>query len=155
MGQFTSIDWLYLGIAAGLLLLAAVFSAAEIGILAANRFRVHQLAEDGSRRARLLQRLLEHPSRMLSVILILITAINYSNESIATYWLHALRGLPEWIPFAALLALVLIFAEVTPISYAAANPEAVATGLAPLIDAATRFLHPLVSAFATSLRLFP
>jgi len=142
-----SLDWSFIIISLVLLLLAAIFSAAEIGILSANRFRVHQLAEDGSPPARLLERLLDNPSRMLTVILILITAINYVNESSITYWLHTVRHLPEWIPFVSLLVLVLIFAEVTPISYAAANPETVATGLAPLIGLSTRALQPVVAVF--------
>jgi len=36
---------------------------------------------------------------------------------------------------------------VTPISYAAANPEAVATGLAPLVSISTRVFQPIVSVF--------
>jgi len=130
-----------------LLLFSALFSAAEIGILSANRFRVHQLAEDGSLRARLLERLLEQPSRLLTMALILITAINYTNESVVTYWLHNIHGLPEWMPFVGLLVLVLILAEVTPISYAAANPETVSIGLAPLIGTGTRVLQPVVTVF--------
>ncbi|MHB0936976.1 MAG: hemolysin family protein [Armatimonadota bacterium] len=140
-------DWTFIIISLVLLLLSAIFSAAEIGMLSANRFRIHQLAEDGSRRARLLERLLEQPSRLLTVILILITAINYTNESVVTYWLHNLLGLPEWIPFVSLLVLVLIFSEVTPISYAAANPETVATGLAPLVSLSTRIFQPVVTVF--------
>ena len=148
MVPFDSLDWTFIAISTALLLLSAIFSAAEIGILSANRFRVHQLAEDGSRRARLLERLLEHPSRMLTVILILITAINYTNESVVTYWwLHNHRALPEWIPFVALLVLVLILAEVMPTTYAAANPETVSTGLAPLIGVSIRVLQPIVTVF--------
>ena len=52
------IEWIYLLGAVILLLLSGIFSAAEIGLLSVNRFRVHQLAEDGSRRAQLLQGLL-------------------------------------------------------------------------------------------------
>jgi len=143
-----ALDWLFIITSLVLLLLAAIFSAAEIGILSTNRFRVHQLAEDGSPRARLLERLLEHPSRMLTVILILITAINYANESAVTFWLHNIHGQSEWVPFFGLLVLVLIFAEVTPISYAAANPETISIGLAPLIDLSTRMLQPVVTVFA-------
>ncbi|MHB9129900.1 MAG: hemolysin family protein [Armatimonadota bacterium] len=140
------IDWLFLAAALILLLLSGIFSAAEIGILSVNRFRVHQLAEDGAPEARLLQRLLQQPSRPLTVILILITALNYTNESLVTYWL---RDLPEWIPFFSLLVLVLIFSEVTPISYAAANPEIVALRIAAPLAAVTRLLNPLVFVFSS------
>lgn len=139
-------DWLYLTAALVLLLLSGIFAAAEIGILSVNRFRVHQLAEEGSTRAQTLQDLLRRPTRLLTAILIFITSINYINESLVTYWLHNTRHLPEWIPFIGLLVLVLIFGEVTPISYAAANPEIVATRLTPLALLAMQVLHPIVTA---------
>ena len=156
--DITSFDWINLTASLLLLGLSGYFSASEIGLLSVNRFRVHQLAEDGSRRARILERLLHHPTRPLTVILILITAINYINESLVTNWLHIRHGLPEWVPFFALLLLVMIFAEVTPINYAAANPEIVATRAARLLDLLTVLLHPLLlffAAFANSVaRLF-
>jgi len=141
-------DWLYLGVIVVLLLLSGLFSAAEIGILSLNRFRLHQQAEEGSSRARLVQRLLQQPSRTLTVILIIITALNYTNESITTYWLHGVHALPEWVPFVGLLVMVLIFAEVTPVSYAAANPEIVATRMAPILAAATAIMRPVVVAMS-------
>lgn len=141
------IEWFYVLAAIVLLLLSGLFSAAEIGLLSVNRFRVHQLAEEDAPRAKLLQRLLQHPSRSLTVILVLITGINYLNESLTTSWLHGLRHLPEWVPFTLLLVLVLICSEVTPINYAAANPESVATRTARLIAGASVLLYPLVFVF--------
>lgn len=145
MGTFHALDWVYLTVGLALLLLSAFFSAAEIGLLSVNRFRVHQLAEDGTPTARLLQRLLQQPARLLTVILLLITAINYTNESLTTYWLHVRHGVPEWVPFVSLLALVLIFAEVTPVRYASANPETVALRVARPVMATIRLLRPLVN----------
>lgn len=152
------VDWFYLLTTLLLLLLSGYFSSAEIGLLSVNRFRVHQLAEDGSARAALLQRLIQQPQRPLTVILILITTLNYLNESLVTEWLHIRHGFPEWVPFVSLLVLVLILAEITPINYAAANPEIVALGSAPIIERASRLLRPLVSVFTSVanyiLRLF-
>jgi len=151
-------DGIYLLLSLALLLLSGIFSAAEIGMLSVNRFRIHQLVEDGVPRARLLQRLLESRPKLLTAILIVITAFNYSNESLVTYWLHGQWGLPEWMPFIGLLLLVLVFAEVTPISYAAANPEAVSLRVAPFVAGALFVLRPavaVVTVFANLLlRLF-
>jgi CBS domain containing-hemolysin-like protein len=158
MAGFTFIDGLFLVAALGVLGVCAFFAASEIGILSVNRFRLHQLAEDGSPSARALQRLLHNPSRVLTVIIIVITSLQYLDETLVTYWLSGRRGLPEWVPFVSLLVLVLLFAEITPISYAAANPELVATRATPAITAATALLRPLVTAFtaiaAFVLRLF-
>ncbi|HEY3416670.1 MAG TPA: hemolysin family protein, partial [Armatimonadota bacterium] len=140
------IDWLFLALTIILLLFSGLFAASEIGILSVNRFRLHQFAEENVRHARLLQRLLERPARPLTAILIIITALGYITETVDTYWLHNLRGFPEWVPFVGLLVLVLMFAEVTPINYAAANPETVALRLTPLVHFATIILHPIVIA---------
>ena len=139
-----ALDWLYLTTAVVLILLSGLYAAAEIGILALSHFRLHQLAEAGSVQARLLQRLLQQPVSMLTAVLILITVLHYINESLVTYWLHGLHGLPEWVPYISLLLLLLIFGEVTPISYAAANPEIVATRAARLLALTSRLLRPLV-----------
>jgi len=144
MSTFTPWDWLYLSAALVLLLLSAIFAASEIGILSVNRFRVHQLAEEGAPRAQLLEQMLRDYSSILTTILVLITSLNFINESLVTFWLHGVHGLPEWIPFVGLLVLVLIFGEVTPISYAAANPEIVATGMAPFVAGACRVLRPVL-----------
>lgn len=139
------VEWLYLLITLLLLACSAIFSAAEIGLLSVNRFRVHQLAESGSHTAKILCRLLQQPAHVLTAILIGITALNYANEALATYWLHTQRGLPEWVPFLTLLLLVLLFAEVTPISYAAANPEIVAMRVTRMVAGLTRVLRPLIA----------
>lgn len=158
MDLLQPIEWFYLLAALIFILLASIFSAAEIGLLSVNRFRVHQLAEEGNAQAKILQRILDNPSRPLTVILVLITGINYCNESLTTNWLHGLRHLPEWVPFTILLILVLILAELTPINYAAANPESVATRTAPLIAVTTTLLRPLIIIFTSIangiLRLF-
>jgi CBS domain containing-hemolysin-like protein len=102
----------------------------------------------------MLQRLLIHTTRPMTVILILITAINYTNESLVTNWLHFHHRLPEWVPFVALLLLVLIISEVTPINYAAANPEIVATRSALAIDVFSFLLHPLLVVFSGVANVF-
>jgi CBS domain containing-hemolysin-like protein len=148
MVGLSTTEWLFVAVTVILLVLAAIFSAAEIGILSVNRFRLQQLAEHNAPGARTLQRLLQQPSRMLTAVLILITTFNYANESLVTYWLHGQRHLPEWIPFVSLLLVVLIFAEITPVTYAAANPESVGLRAAPTVALATRLMSPVVSAVA-------
>ncbi|OPZ82786.1 MAG: Magnesium and cobalt efflux protein CorC [bacterium ADurb.Bin429] len=128
-----------------LIWISGIFVASEIGILTVNRFRTVQLAESGSPRARLLQRLLQQPAHLLTAILVVITGINFANEVLVTYWLHLRLGLPAWLPFAGLLLLVLVFAELLPIAYAAANPESVATRLAPVMHLVTLILRPFIN----------
>ena len=68
-----------------LLLVAAAFlSMAEISLVSVNRFRVRSLKEEGNRRAEKLDRLLEHPNRFLSTILMLTLLVQVGASAIAT-----------------------------------------------------------------------
>jgi putative hemolysin len=120
----TALDLWPLLVIAVLLLISALFSAAEISFLALGRRRVQHFA--GRRLALLLERLLEHPARTLGAILVTITAVNYTAEAIAANWVITVLHLPVWVAILGMAALVLIFAEVVPITYAAANHERVA-----------------------------
>ncbi len=111
-----------------LLLIAATFSAAEIAFLSLGHRRARRL--DRSRWGRVVEQMLEHPAATLSTILVAITAVNYSNEALTTGWVIIRFGLPAWVAVVGLAVLVLVFAEVTPISYASANPERVARAVA-------------------------
>jgi putative hemolysin len=117
-----------------LLALSALFSAAEIALLSAGKYRLRQLAEEGSWSGRVVVALLARRTTMLTAILITITGLNYAAEAVATIWAVQPERLgPRWGPVVAIAGLsiiVLIFTETTPISYAAANPARVARAAA-------------------------
>jgi CBS domain containing-hemolysin-like protein len=90
---------------------------------------------------------------MLTAILVAITAANYTAETIASEWsIERLAGSPDgggfgWpvglsvtLSVVVITIYVLIFAEVTPILYASANPERVARWAAVPVRAATALL---------------
>jgi CBS domain containing-hemolysin-like protein len=126
----TPYDWHVLATLVILLALSAFFSASEIGLLSAGKYRLRQMGEEGSRTGRLVVALVERPTMMLTAILITITGLNYAAEAVATSWAVRPEHLgPQWGPAAAIAGLIvvlLIFSEVTPITYAAANPARVA-----------------------------
>jgi len=125
----TSSDWDAVLTLVVLLGLSAFFSAAEIGLLSAGKYRLRQLGEEGSWSGRVVVALLDRRTTMLTAILVTITGLNYTAEAVATTWAVQPAHLgPRWGPMAAIAALsviVLIFTEMTPISYAAANPSRV------------------------------
>jgi CBS domain containing-hemolysin-like protein len=146
-------DWLALITVLLLICVSGFFSAAEIGILSLGKYRLRQLAESGSRAGKILHALMERPGRMLTAILITITAINYTAETIASDWSIERLAAPTheggfgWplslslaLSVAVVTLLVLIWAEITPITYAAANPERVARWTAAPVHAATLVL---------------
>jgi putative hemolysin len=123
-----------------LLLVSGLFSAAELSLLAMGRRRSRRAAT--GRVARLLERLLASPGATLGAILVTITAVNYTAEVIATNWVIAGLDLPVWIAIVGMGVLVLIFAEIVPISYAAANPERVASAVVVPVWIVTGLLSP-------------
>ena len=66
-----------------LLLLSAVFSAAETAFFATNRFRLRQRAEAGEGAARLAHRLLDEPGRILTTLQIADNIVNVGASVLA------------------------------------------------------------------------
>ncbi|MGA8259677.1 MAG: HlyC/CorC family transporter [Arenicellales bacterium] len=111
---------------AGLVLLSGFFSASETAMMALNRYRLDNLAEKGHRRARVTLRLLQHPDRLLSTILLGNTVANLTAVSVGS--VIALRLYGEDAIAAAgfvLTVVVLVFSEVAPKTLAASHPEQV------------------------------
>jgi putative hemolysin len=108
------------------LILSALFSSSETAFLSSNPYSLDLLEKKGSRRARLIKRLLSRLDQMLATILIGNTLANIAAASIAT--LFFLSIMPDDRNKAALLAtltttlIILILAEMTPKTFAAYFP---------------------------------
>jgi Mg2+/Co2+ transporter CorB len=116
-----------LGAIVVLILISAFFSGSETGMVALNRYRLRHLARQGHRAAMRVETMLKRPDRLLGVILI---GNNFVNNAVAT--LATLLGLYWFGELGTALApvvitiVMLIFAEVTPKTYAALRPEKLA-----------------------------
>ncbi len=137
-----------------LILLSAFFSGSETALMALNRYRLKHLAQRGHRSARLAQRLLERPDRLIGIILIGNNAVNILASSIATIIGLRLYG-DEGVALAAgmLTLVILIFSEVAPKTVAATYPERTAFLAVWLIWPLLKLLYPvvwLVNLFANS-----
>lgn len=133
------------GILIFLIFASAFFSAAEIGMLTLNRYRLRHLAESGHRGARIARRLLVRPDRLLGVILLGNHLANIAASSVATILALELYGEPAIAVGAFLLTLlILIFAEVTPKTLAAINPERVALPVAYVLLPLLTLMYPVV-----------
>ena len=125
-----------------LIFASAFFSGSETGMVALNRYRLRHLARNGHRGAQRVERLLKRMDRLLGVILI---GNNFVNNYAAT--IAALLALAWFGNTGAAVApivftiVMLVFAEVTPKTYAARRPE----GLAFF---ASLILRPLQVVFA-------
>lgn len=125
-------DWHTLVLVLVLLAASAFLSAAETGLVRLGKYRLAQIVRTSPTRAGVLQRLLGQPAVMLTAMLVCITALNFSAETISASLAIERLGhtLGPWVAMVCLGAVVLVFVEVAPIAYAAANPERVAAAAA-------------------------
>ncbi len=143
-----------------LVLFEAVFVAAEIALVTVRASRVEQLAEEGHRGARRLQRLTSDPARFLAVIQLAITFVGFLSSAYAAVNLPGLladvfRHVPVLKEVADGLALVLVtillalftivVAELVPKTLALAHTDRYALILAAPVDLLGRLLAPLVA----------
>ncbi|MCW9013268.1 MAG: HlyC/CorC family transporter [Gammaproteobacteria bacterium] len=128
-----------------LILLSALFSSSETGLMSLNRYRLKHLADKGNRGARLAQELLKRPDRLLGLILLGNNFVNILASALAT--IIALRLLGEAgiaIATGLLTFVVLIFAEVAPKTLAALHPERIAFPAAYVYTPLLKTVYPLV-----------
>ncbi|PJC68825.1 MAG: hypothetical protein CO017_08940, partial [Zetaproteobacteria bacterium CG_4_8_14_3_um_filter_59_5] len=115
------------GILFFLLLASAFFSGAETALTRARRFRLRILREEGNQGARRAEKLLEHPERMLSGILLGNNFVNIAASSLTTVVFVSMFG-ENGILYAtvAMTIIVVLLAEILPKTIAVANAESIA-----------------------------
>ncbi|MCW8870306.1 MAG: CNNM domain-containing protein, partial [Proteobacteria bacterium] len=107
----------------GLLLLSAFFSSAETGLMALNRIKLKNDAKS-IKGAWLAHRLLQKPDRLIGIILIGNNFINIFATALTTLLAIKVAGEQGIVYGTAILTVaILIFAEITPKTYAAIHPE--------------------------------
>jgi putative hemolysin len=143
-----------------LVLIEAVFVAAEIALITIRASRVDQLIDEGHRGARLVKRLTADPSRFLAVVQIAVTFVGFLSSAYAAVNLTArlegfFRGvvvLDQVAGGAALVvvtillaAFTIVFAELVPKTLALAHTDRFAIVLAVPVDVLGRIIGPVVS----------
>ncbi|MCB1374728.1 MAG: DUF21 domain-containing protein, partial [Rhodobacteraceae bacterium] len=130
-----------------LLVLSALFSGSETALTTASRGKLHGLAEKGERGAADALRLTEDKERLIGAILLGNNLVNILAASLATTLFTRLLGDGAVaVATVVMTALVLIFSEVLPKTYAITNPERMATAVARLIRMVVMLLSPVVNA---------
>jgi Mg2+/Co2+ transporter CorB len=128
-----------------LILLSGFFSSSETGLMAINKYRLRHLANKGHRGAKLAQKLLRTPDRLIGLILLGNNLVNILAASIATIIGIRLFGMNGvWIASLILTVVILIFAEVAPKTVAAVNPERIAFPASFPLYGLLKILYPVV-----------
>ncbi|WP_169567700.1 HlyC/CorC family transporter [Sneathiella limimaris] len=133
---------------AGIILLLAFsgfFSGSETALTGASRARLHQMEQSGDKLAGIVNRLRDQKTKLISAILLGNNLVNILASAMATSMLITLFG-DVGVAYATLImtALILIFSEVLPKTYALRRPIQVARFVAPLLTPIVYVLAPFV-----------
>ena len=128
-----------------LLLLSAFFSGSETALMSLNRYQLRHKARQGHRGARLADRLLQRPDRLIGLILLGNNLVNFSLASLVAVIALEIGGQPAVALGAVILTLVvLIFSEAAPKTLAALRPERLAFPAAVIYYPLLKVTYPIV-----------
>jgi putative hemolysin len=142
-----------------LILVNAVFVAAEIALVTVRRSRIRQLSDEGDPRARRVGRMTERPGRLLATIQLGITFVGFlaaafAGASTASHVADGLRAISPLESSADILALIIVtivvslvtivFGELVPKTLALAHAERYALALARPVEILGLLLAPVV-----------
>jgi Mg2+/Co2+ transporter CorB len=151
---FDAAFWLTVGAILLLLMMSALFSGSETALTAASRGKLRAQADKGSTGAAAALKVTEDNERMIGALLLGNNIVNITSASLATALLTRMYG-DGGVALATFVmtALVLIFGEVLPKTYAITNAEVAASRVAPLIRVVILVLSPVVSVVRALVRL--
>jgi Mg2+/Co2+ transporter CorB len=128
-----------------LLFLSAFFSGVETAMMSLNRYRLKHLVKENNKAAIRADKLLKRPDRLLGVILIGNNFVNILAASLTTVLCLNLFGDKGVVIGSIVLTMIiLVFAEITPKTFAALNSEKVALPASLILKYLQKLLRPLV-----------
>lgn len=167
----TSSIWMQLLLIVVLTLINAYFAASEMAIVSVNKNKIRILADNGNKKAMLVDSLIKEPTAFLSTIQIAITVAGFFNSASAATGisLRFAKFLKQWsIPYGETISVIiitillsfitLIFGELVPKRIALKNAEAYSMFCARPIHFISKIASPIIKilSFCTKfiLRLF-
>jgi Mg2+/Co2+ transporter CorB len=127
-----------------LIALSAFFNLGETSLTAASRARMHALEQDGNAQAKVVNKLLRSPEKMIGTILIGNTLVDVLASALASGVAIVLVGEVGVVYATGIMTLlIVIFAAVLPKTYALAYSDRVALMVAPTMRAVIYILNPI------------
>lgn len=128
-----------------MIIASAYFSGTETSMMTINRYRLRHAAKQGNRSAKRVEKLLQSPDRLISLVLIGNNLINIVASALATIVGMRLYGdAGVAIATGVLTFIILIFAEVLPKSIAALYPERFAYPSSVILSPLQKLMLPIV-----------
>ena len=127
--------FIFLSIIIFLIICSAFFSSSETALTAVSEARINELVTQGSKRAKLIEKILKNREKMISTILIGNNFVNVIASVYTTSFAIMYFQEVKLILVTIILTIILIiFAEVIPKTYALKNADQIALNVAPLIN---------------------
>ena len=128
-----------------LIALSSFFSSAETAMTTVNKIRIQSLAEQGNKRAVILEKIISNSPKMLSTVLIGNNIVNMSVSSLmTTLTIKILGNAYVGITTGILTLLILIFGEITPKNLATIHAEKLSLAYSRIIYGLMILLTPVV-----------
>ena len=155
MSDDIPLEYLFV-ILAILILLSAFFSGTETALMRVNKYRVRHLAKKGNKSAKLAEKLLKKPDKLIAFILLGTNLVNFIAASLVGVVSMEIGG-PTGVVVGTILltAVVLLFCESIPKTVAAIFPERIALPASRIYPPLVKFTQPflLVINFFTNMVL--
>lgn len=128
-----------------LLILSAFFSGTETALMRVNKYRIRHLSRKGNREAKLTEKLLKHPEKLIAFILFGNNLVNFIAASIVGVVSMEIGG-PAGVAIGTLLLtlVVLLFAESAPKTIAAIFPEKIALPASLIYYPLVKMMAPIL-----------
>jgi len=138
-----------------LLIMSAFFSMSETALMSLSKIRIRHMVDEGINGAKLVEKLIEDPNKLLGAILIGNNIVNIGASALATsIAINTFGESAVGIVTAIMTVLVLIFGEITPKSIAKQKSEKVSLKVSKIIDIIVKVLKPFIGIFTSISSIF-
>lgn len=127
----------------------------ETALMSLSKIRIRHMVDEGIKGAKLVEKLIEDPNKLLGAILIGNNIVNIGASALATS--VAINSFGEGsvgIVTAIMTVLVLIFGEITPKSIAKQKSEVVSLRVSKIINIIVKVLKPFIGIFTSISSIF-
>lgn len=130
-----------------LLSMSALFSMSETAFMTVSKIRIRTLAEEGNKKAKIVDQLLEKQDRLLSSVLVGNNLVNIAISSLTTSFVISFLGndgIGVALATGVCTMTILLFGEITPKSMASKNAEKIAFRVCRIIQLIILIFTPIV-----------
>jgi len=126
--------------------LSAFFASAEIAFVNLQRIRLKHLQDTGHQGADRVAKIMEHPEKFLSVVLTSVSFTETIAIALGSFLCVYLWGetIGTFVGIVLIATILLVFVKVVPKTIAAQHPEWLALHYAPVIEATSTVVSPVV-----------